>query len=118
MGRHSSIRRLPPEIREIISDLRASGRTVDGILDKARELQVNVTRTALGHHVKQLDAISAELRRSRMVADRDRAGHADCSWSACLGLAGTAGGAIDDGYRPVLKPARLVEFHAAVRVSR
>lgn len=69
MGRQSSIRRLPPEVREVISDLRERGRTIDEILDKLRELDVSVSRSALGRHVKQLDAIGAELRRSRAIAE-------------------------------------------------
>lgn len=69
MGRQSSIRRLPPEVREVISELRDRGRTIDEILGKLHELDVSVSRSALGRHVKQLDAIGAELRRSRMVAE-------------------------------------------------
>lgn len=69
MGRQSSIRRLPSEVRELIADLRERGRTIDEVLDKLRELEVEVSRSALGRHVKQLDAIGAEIRRSRAVAE-------------------------------------------------
>lgn len=69
MGRQSSIRRLPAEVRELIADLRERGHTIDEVLEKLRELDVGVSRSALGRHVKQLDAIGAELRRSRMVAE-------------------------------------------------
>lgn len=69
MGRQSSIKRLPPEVRELIAELREKGRTIDEVLDKLRELDVDVSRSALGRHVKQLDAIGAEIRRSRAVAE-------------------------------------------------
>lgn len=69
MARQSSIRRLPAEVRELIADLRERGRTIDEVLDKLRELDVEVSRSALGRHVKQLDAIGAEIRRSRAVAE-------------------------------------------------
>lgn len=69
MGRASSIRRLPGEVRELIADLRERGRTIDEVMEKLRELEVDVSRSALGRHVKQLDAIGAEIRRSRAVAE-------------------------------------------------
>lgn len=69
MGRVSSIRRLPAEVRELIADLRERGRTIDEVMDKLHELEVGVSRSALGRHVKQLDAIGAEIRRSRSVAE-------------------------------------------------
>lgn len=69
MARQSSIRRLPAEVRELIADLRERGRTIDEVLDKLRELDVEVSRSALGRHVKQLDAIGAEIRRSRSIAE-------------------------------------------------
>jgi biotin operon repressor len=69
MGRQSSIRRLPAEVRELIGDLRERGRTIDEVLEKLRELDVEVSRSALGRHVKQLDAIGAEIRRSRTIAE-------------------------------------------------
>lgn len=70
MPRPSSIDRLPPEIREQIGRLRQGGRTIDEILAKLRELDVDVSRSALGRHVKQLDAIGEELRRSRAIAEQ------------------------------------------------
>ncbi|MDD2870097.1 phage protein Gp27 family protein [Neomegalonema sp.] len=67
--RASSVQRLPPEIRETIAALRESGRTIDEIREKLLELEAEVSRSALGRHVKQLDAIGAELRRSREIAE-------------------------------------------------
>lgn len=69
MARPSTIQRLPGELRELISDLRGKGRTIDEILSKLRELDVDVSRSALGRHVKQLDKIGDEIRRSRAVAE-------------------------------------------------
>lgn len=70
MARPSSIDRLPPEVREQIGRLRDAGRTIDEILAKLRELDVDVSRSALGRHVKQLDAIGEEIRRSRGIAEQ------------------------------------------------
>lgn len=69
MARPSTIQRLPSQVREAIADLRGKGRTIDEILSKLRELDVDVSRSALGRHVKQLDAIGKEIRRSREVAE-------------------------------------------------
>jgi hypothetical protein len=69
MGRRSSIARLPAEIREAIGRLRNDGRTIEEILAKLRELNAEVSRSALGRHVKQLDEIAEQLRNSRAVAE-------------------------------------------------
>jgi hypothetical protein len=69
MGRRSSIARLPPEIREAIGRLRNGGRTIEEILAKLRELNAEVSRSALGRHVKQLDAIAADINRQRVLAE-------------------------------------------------
>ena len=69
MARPTTISRQAPEIRELIGRLREQGRTIDEILAKLRELDVDVSRSALGRHVKQLDAIGEELRRSRAIAE-------------------------------------------------
>lgn len=69
MPKPSTIDRLPELIREEIGKLRDAGRTIDEILAKLQELSVDVSRSALGRHVKQLDAIGAEIRRSRSIAE-------------------------------------------------
>lgn len=78
MARPSSISRQPVEVRELIGRLRDQGRTIDEILAKLGELRrsadgasagVDVSRSALGRHVKQLDAIGEEIRRSRTIAE-------------------------------------------------
>lgn len=69
MARPSTIQRLPAEVREMIGSLRENGRTIDEILAKLRELELDVSRSALGRHVQQIDAIGKEIRRSREVAE-------------------------------------------------
>jgi hypothetical protein len=69
MARPSSISRLPPEIRETIGRLREHGRTLDEILDHLRTLEIGVSRSALGRHVKGMEAMGERLRRSRAMAE-------------------------------------------------
>lgn len=69
MGRKSTIQRLPAEVRELIGRLRERGRTIDEILAKLGELEVDVSRSALGRHVQRIDAIAGQLREQRAVAE-------------------------------------------------
>ena len=69
MARPSSIDRLPPEIRETIGRLREHGRTLDEILDHLRSMEIGVSRSALGRHVKGMEAMGERLRRSRAMAE-------------------------------------------------
>lgn len=69
MAGKSSIKRLPLEIREKIGQLRTDGHTIDEILAKLNELNVEVSRSALGRHCKQLENIQAGIRKSRMIAE-------------------------------------------------
>ena len=62
MARNSSIDRLPSEIREKIGQLRQAGKTIDEILEKLKELDIDVSRSALGRHCKS-------IRQSRIVAE-------------------------------------------------
>lgn len=67
--RPSSIDRLDPEIRRLISDLRIEhGWTIDEIHTKLKELQQPVSRSALARHTKSIAEIGAELRHSREMA--------------------------------------------------
>lgn len=66
--RPSSIDRLPEPVRDAIAVLRRQGRTVDEILDHLRALDVEVSRSALGRHVKSLAEIGESLRRSETMA--------------------------------------------------
>lgn len=64
----SSIDRLPPEVRELIGRLRADGRTIDEILAKLGELDAEVSRSALGRHIKKIAEVGEQVRRSRDMA--------------------------------------------------
>lgn len=70
MPRPSSISRLPSELRDLIGRLREGGRTIDEILEKLRELDADVSRSALHRHIKtHIDAVGEKLRQSRMIAE-------------------------------------------------
>lgn len=69
MARPSKIDRLPAEIRDKIGGLRRDGRTIDEILSVLRQLDVDVSRTGLGDHIKRIDAIGARIRESRAAAE-------------------------------------------------
>ncbi|WEK38669.1 MAG: DUF3486 family protein [Candidatus Brevundimonas colombiensis] len=64
----SSIDKLPPEIRELIGRLRENGATIDQIKAKLDELDADVSRSALGRHIKGLAEVGERLRHSREVA--------------------------------------------------
>lgn len=69
MGRVSTIKKLPKKIREKIGKLRSDGRTIDEIMEKLSELNVDVSRSALGRHCKELEQISKTIRESRIIAE-------------------------------------------------
>jgi uncharacterized protein YukE len=69
MPRPSKIDQLPPEIREAIGRLRDHGKTIDQILDHLRALEVEVSRSALGRHIQDMDRVGERLRRSRAVSE-------------------------------------------------
>lgn len=72
MTRHqpSTIDKLPPEIRELIGKLRRDrGATIDEILAHLRQLDVDVSRSALGRHVKSMAAVVERMQHSRAIAD-------------------------------------------------
>lgn len=64
----SSIDRLPEEVREAIGRLRVQGRTIDEILGHLKTLDVEVSRSALGRHVKSMAALKERLQASRNMA--------------------------------------------------
>mgnify|MGYP000000785414 CR=1 FL=1 len=47
----------------------ATAKTIDEILEKLKELDVDVSRSALGRHCKQLEEVSKSIRQSRIVAE-------------------------------------------------
>ncbi|WP_374569674.1 phage protein Gp27 family protein [Phenylobacterium sp.] len=67
-GKPSSIDRLPQEVRDAIAALRRNGRTIDEILDHLQRLDVEVSRSALGRHVKSLAEIGESMRRAETMA--------------------------------------------------
>ena len=69
MPRPSSITRLPTQVREKISVLRDQGRTIDEILAHLEQLDVDVSRSALGRHLKKQAQVAEQIRRSRQLAE-------------------------------------------------
>ncbi len=69
MTRPSTIRKLDPEVREEIARLRDQGVTLDTILAKLHELGAEVSRSALGRYVKEIEDVGERIRRSREIAD-------------------------------------------------
>ncbi|MBS1016934.1 MULTISPECIES: DUF3486 family protein [Acetobacter] len=89
MARPSSIDQLEPEIREEIGRLRGGGHTIDEILAALRELGAkDISRSALGRHVKNMEQIGAKLRHSRNIAEAlvRQLGDAPASRSAQLNI--------------------------------
>lgn len=92
MPRPSSIAKLPAQVRELIGQLRRDGRTIDEILGKLHELDApgaqDISRSALGRHIQNLDQIVADIQRTRTVADAivQRLGDAPESKTARLNI--------------------------------
>lgn len=69
MPRQSTIKRLPPAIRDRIGALLDQGRTLDEILTHLESMDVQVSRSALGRYKQHIDKVSERIRRSREVAE-------------------------------------------------
>ena len=69
MSRASSVDQLPPEIRDEIGRLRDGGATIDQIVAHLRGLGEVVSRSAMGRHLRGMEAVGERLRRSRSVAE-------------------------------------------------
>lgn len=71
--RPSKVDQLPAEVRELIGKLRRDGRTLDQIMGKLAELDLPdaamPSRTGMFRHIRQLDAITGEMRRQQAVAE-------------------------------------------------
>lgn len=65
----SSIDRLLPSLQELIGRLRREGRSIDEIRAKLMELDVDISRSALGRHVKSLADVQRRMRDSREIAN-------------------------------------------------
>jgi len=84
MARPSSIERLPAELRELIGHLRERGRTIDEILAKLAELDVDVSRSALGRHVQHLDAAGDVGLARELAAQRRRLARIEAALAALV----------------------------------
>lgn len=69
MGRASSITKLPVKVREKIGALREQGRTIDEILEHLEKLDVDVSRSALGRHLKKQKQVAGQIIRARQMAE-------------------------------------------------
>lgn len=69
MSKPSTIERLPDEVRKLIAELRDRGHTIDEILAHLAAMSVEVSRSAMGRHVKKMEQVTADIRRSRQVAE-------------------------------------------------
>jgi hypothetical protein len=69
VARPSKIDRLPDDVKELIGALRRAGRTIDEILAKLKELEVDVGRSGLGEHIKKWDMMAERLHRSKAAAE-------------------------------------------------
>ena len=66
----STVKRLPPEIRDEVHRLLESGQTLDAIVAHLRAVGVEaVSRSALGRYKQNFDRIMEKVRRSRDIAD-------------------------------------------------
>lgn len=64
----SSIDRLPEEIRAEVARLRRANCTIDEIVDHLRTLDVTVSRSAVGRHLKSMDQIGEAMRRADTIS--------------------------------------------------
>jgi hypothetical protein len=69
MPRTSTVRRLPPGLREKIGQLLDQGHTLTEIKAALDGLGAEVSRSALGRYKQQVDKVGEKLRRSRQVAE-------------------------------------------------
>jgi hypothetical protein len=67
-NRPSSIDVLPDEVKSAIGKLRLQGRTIDEILAHLAQMDVEVSRSALGRHVQKLATIGERMKLSRDMA--------------------------------------------------
>ncbi len=69
MPRQSTVKRLPPQVRDRIGALLDQGHTLDEILDHLNAMDVQISRSALGRYKQQIDKVSERIRRSREIAE-------------------------------------------------
>lgn len=70
MAKASSVEKLPQEIRDEIDRLRANGHSIDEIITALRELDVtDISRSALGRHLHKREKLTAQLVRTKAMAE-------------------------------------------------
>jgi len=69
MARLSKIDKLPAELRETIGRLREAGHTIDQIHNHLKSMAVDVGRSAVGEHVKDIDQMAQLVRETRAVSE-------------------------------------------------
>lgn len=69
MPRQSNIRRLPPELRDLIHRKMDEGATLEDIRNALAALGAEVSRSGLGRYKQQVDKVALRLRQSRQMAE-------------------------------------------------
>lgn len=69
--RPTKIDRMPPEVRDWIGRLRDQGRSLDEIVAKLRELDLDAlpSRSTVYRHLKKAEEVAEQIRHSRTVAE-------------------------------------------------
>lgn len=67
MPRKSTVKRLPPDIRDAVHRLLDSGRTLDEIRAHLEGLGADVSRSALGRYAQKYEEVAAKLREAREI---------------------------------------------------
>ena len=68
MARPSQIDRLPDEIKELIGKLRRQGRHIKEIRAALKELDIDIPKSSLARHTKELDELGEILKTSQVAA--------------------------------------------------
>ena len=69
MGRVSTFKQLPPEVRNKIGELFDRGCTLNEVMQALESLDVTLSRSALHRAKQRIDKIGEKIRRSREIAD-------------------------------------------------
>ena len=128
MPRKGSVDRLPPAIRARIGELLET-HTLDQVMAHLEEMQVDVSRSALGRYSKRMATAGEKLRRSRSVAEAlvRRYGEQPESKVAKLNIELVHGAILDlfmaaeegeedeeGGAKPVINPAAAMQVAKAL----
>lgn len=84
MPHKSSIDKLPAELVAAINRLRGQGRTIDELMAYLADMNTQISRSALGRHVKGLDEAINRMRDMRIISETlvDKLGDAPGSQQA------------------------------------